>query len=168
MRGRTDLIASAAYQPEPAAAAAARRFIRQTLQSWDITERSHEADRLVDDAVLLTSELVTNAVLHAGTTVQVTCRLTAGAVEIVVVDHRPLPPLPDEPQRARNPSDQTGGRGLLLPAELASSWGVTYAGTAKAVWFRMGGTVPRQGAGGLGPPLALVSGGEPAASAAGW
>jgi anti-sigma regulatory factor (Ser/Thr protein kinase) len=165
---RDGLIATAAYQPEPEAVGAARRFVRATLQSWQRSGYCRGQAELVDDAVLLTSELVTNAVLHAGTTVQVTCRLTAGAVEIVVVDHRPLPPLPDEPQRARNPSDQTGGRGLLLPAELASSWGVTYAGTAKAVWFRMGGTVPRQGAGGLGPPLALVSGGEPAASAAGW
>ena len=58
MRGRTDLIASAAYQPEPSAAAAARRFVRQTLQSWDIAERSQDADRLVDDAVLLTSGVV--------------------------------------------------------------------------------------------------------------
>ena len=67
MRGRSDLVASAAYQPEPAAAAAARRFVRQTLRSWDISARAWDPDRLVDDAVLLTSELVTNAVVHAGT-----------------------------------------------------------------------------------------------------
>ena len=50
-------------------------------------------DALVDDAVLLTSELVTNAVLHAGTPVQVTCRLLGdepgGAVEIAVLDRQP-------------------------------------------------------------------------------
>jgi anti-sigma regulatory factor (Ser/Thr protein kinase) len=162
---RDGLIATAAYQPEPEAVGAARRFVRATLLSWQGSGYCRDQAELVDDAVLLTSELVTNAVLHAGTTVQVTCRLTAGAVEIVVIDHRPLPPLPDEP-RGISPTDEVGGRGLQLPAELASSWGVTYAGTAKAVWFRMGGAHQWPG-GALGPPLALVSGGEPA-SAAGW
>ena len=77
MRGRSDLVASAAYPPDPSAAAAARRFVRQTLQSWDIAARTWDPDRLVDDAVLLTSELVTNAVVHAGTPLDVTCRLTS-------------------------------------------------------------------------------------------
>ena len=135
MRGRTDLIASAAYQPEPAAAAAARRFIRQTLQTWDIADRSHEADRLVDDAVLLTSELVTNAVVHAGTALDVTCRIASGELEIAVRDRHPARTLPDLPAAASMSAER--GRGLLLPTALASSWGVTYARTAKAVWFRM-------------------------------
>jgi serine phosphatase RsbU (regulator of sigma subunit)/anti-sigma regulatory factor (Ser/Thr protein kinase) len=135
VRGRTDLIASAAYQPEPAAAAAARRFVRQTLQSWDIAARSHEADRLVDDAVLLTSELVTNAVVHAGTALDVTCRIAAGELEIAVRDRHPARTLPDIPAAASTSAER--GRGLLLPSALASSWGVTYARTAKAVWFRM-------------------------------
>ena len=135
MRGRTDLIASAAYQPEPAAAAAARRFIRQTLHSWEIADRSHEADRLVDDAVLLTSELVTNAVVHAGTALDVTCRIASGELEIAVRDRHPARTLPDLPAAASMSAER--GRGLLLPSALASSWGVTYARTAKAVWFRM-------------------------------
>jgi serine phosphatase RsbU (regulator of sigma subunit)/anti-sigma regulatory factor (Ser/Thr protein kinase) len=135
VRGRTDLIASAAYQPEPAAAAAARRFIRQTLQSWDIAERSREADRLVDDAVLLTSELVTNAVVHAGTALDVTCRIASSELEIAVRDRHPSRTLPDIPEAASMSAER--GRGLLLPTALASSWGVTYARTAKAVWFRM-------------------------------
>jgi serine phosphatase RsbU (regulator of sigma subunit)/anti-sigma regulatory factor (Ser/Thr protein kinase) len=135
VRGRTDLIASAAYQPEPAAAAAARRFVRQTLQTWDITERSPEADRLVDDAVLLTSELVTNAVVHAGTRLDVTCRIASGELEIAVRDRHPARTLPDIPSTASMSAER--GRGLLLPTALASSWGVTYARTAKAVWFRM-------------------------------
>src|ERR1700744_4716174 len=135
VRGQTDLIASAAYQPEPAAAAAARRFIRQTLQSWDIAERSREADRLVDDAVLLTSELVTNAVVHAGTALDVTCRIASSELEIAVRDRHPSRTLPDLPEAASMSAER--GRGLLLPTALASSWGVTYARTAKAVWFRM-------------------------------
>ncbi|MGA2826341.1 MAG: SpoIIE family protein phosphatase [Streptosporangiaceae bacterium] len=135
MRGRKDLAASAAYQPEPAAAAAARRFVRQTLRSWDIAGRSWDPDRVVDDAVLLTSELVTNAVVHAGTPLDVVCRLTSGELEVAVRDRHPTRTLPDIPQAASISAER--GRGLLLPSALASSWGVTYARTAKAVWFRM-------------------------------
>src|SRR5207248_4145914 len=86
--GTDDLVASAAYRPEPKAAAAARRFVRDTLQAWVVTGDA-DGHGLVDDAVLLTSELVTNAVVHAGTPVQVTCRLAAGAVEVVVSDGHP-------------------------------------------------------------------------------
>ena len=84
MQARDDLVATAAYQPEPAAAAAARRFVRDTLRTWQVAGQSAGQDELIDDAVLLTSELVTNAVVHAGTPVQVTCRLADGAVEVVV------------------------------------------------------------------------------------
>ena len=86
MKGRRDLAASAAYEPEPAAAAAARRFVRETLRSWQLADRS---SRLVDDAVLLTSELVTNAIVHAGTPLQVSCRLEDGEVEVTVQDRHP-------------------------------------------------------------------------------
>ena len=135
-------MATAAYQPELAAAAAARRFVRDTLRLWDLTGRSARQDELVDDAVLLTSELVTNAVLHAGTPVQVTCRLVGdqpdAAVEIAVLDRRPAQLHPDVPHTAAEAAERTSGRGLKLPSELASAWGVTYARAAKAVWFRLG------------------------------
>ena len=78
MEGRDALVATAAYQPEPTAAAAARRFVRDTLQSWLVSDAAADGHGLVDDAVLLTSELVTNAVVHAGTAVEVTCRLQDG------------------------------------------------------------------------------------------
>ena len=142
MKGRSDLVASAAYQPEPAAAAAARRFVRQTLHSWDIAARACDPDRVVDDAVLLTSELVTNAVVHAGTALDVTCRLISGELEVAVRDRHPARTLPDIPKAASAVAER--GRGLLLPSALASSWGVTYARTAKAVWFRM--SLARDGA----------------------
>jgi len=130
------LHASAAFQPEPKAAAAARRFVRETLQAWAVTGATDEHG-LVDDAVLLTSELVTNAVVHAGTPVQVTCRLADGAVEIVVSDGHPGRLVPEAPEREAVPSERTGGRGLLLPAALASAWGVAYGRASKAVWFRL-------------------------------
>ena len=134
MKARSDLTASAAYEPEPAAAAAARRFVRETLCSWQLADRS---SRLVDDAVLLTSELVTNAIVHAGTPLQVSCRLDGGEVEVAVQDRHPARGLGDPPAGGADDAERTNGRGLLLPAALASSWGVSYARTAKAVWFRM-------------------------------
>jgi anti-sigma regulatory factor (Ser/Thr protein kinase) len=130
------LLASAAYQPEPKAAAAARRFVRDTLQTWAVTGAA-DWPGLVDDAVLLTSELVTNAVVHAGTPVQVTCRLVEGAVEVVVRDGHPGRLVPEAPEREALPSERTGGRGLLLPAALASAWGVAYGRASKVVWFRL-------------------------------
>lgn len=136
--GRDDLVASAVYQPEPTAAAAARRFVRDTLQEWLVPGASADGHELVDDAVLLTSELVTNAVLHAGTPVQVTCRLAATSVEVMVSDGHPARLVPESAHTERRPAERTSGRGLLLPAALASEWGVTYGRTAKAVWFRLG------------------------------
>jgi serine phosphatase RsbU (regulator of sigma subunit)/anti-sigma regulatory factor (Ser/Thr protein kinase) len=139
VKGRKDLVASAAYLPEPAAVAAARKFVRDTLRSWLDTAPGAEADGgLVDDAVLLTSELVTNAVVHAGTQVQVTCKLAAGAVEVVVRDSHPARMVPGPAPNDTVPAERTGGRGLLLPSALAAAWGVSYGTDAKAVWFRMG------------------------------
>jgi serine phosphatase RsbU (regulator of sigma subunit)/anti-sigma regulatory factor (Ser/Thr protein kinase) len=138
VEGSSDLVASAAYQPEAAAVAAARRFVRETLQSWLAAEHAPDGRGLVDDAVLLTSELVTNAVVHAGTPVQVTCKLADGGLEVMVRDSLPASLVPGPAKDENVPAERTNGRGLLLPSALASAWGVTYGRAAKAVWFRMG------------------------------
>jgi GAF domain-containing protein/anti-sigma regulatory factor (Ser/Thr protein kinase) len=138
VKGRNNLVASAAYRPEPAAVAAARKFVRETLQSWLETGPGRGDAGLVDDAVLLTSELVTNAVVHAGTQVHVTCKLAASAVEVVVRDSHPARMVPGPSHDENIPAERTSGRGLLLPSALASTWGVSYGEDAKAVWFRMG------------------------------
>ncbi len=163
MQVRDDFEATAAYQAEPAAAAAARRFVRDTLRSWPLPGHDDRPDTLIDDAVLLTSELVTNAIVHAGTSVHVTCRLSAEAVEIVVLDGKPAQLIPDSPRPAADPAECTSGRGLHLPAELASAWGVTYARAAKAVWFRIG--LPARTAG--DPPGAATALGHGPAGTAG-
>src|SRR6202042_3826856 len=71
VKGRKDLVASAAYLPEPAAVAAARKFVRDTLCSWLDAGAGTAADAAADgglgrDAVLLTREPVTNAGGAAG------------------------------------------------------------------------------------------------------
>lgn len=133
MDGHQDLNAEAAFEPEPTAVADARRFIRNTLISWGLSGR----EDLVADAVLLASELVTNAIVHAGTPVQLTCRLDGANVEVSVLDRHPARVIPDPPGAAAE-VDRPSGRGLLLPAALSSSWGVTYAPAAKVIWFRLG------------------------------
>jgi serine phosphatase RsbU (regulator of sigma subunit)/anti-sigma regulatory factor (Ser/Thr protein kinase) len=138
--GHQDLTAAAAFAPEPTAVAAARRFVRETLISWGLSGR----DELVTDAVLLASELVTNAIVHAGTPVQLTCRLDRATVEISVLDRHPARVIPDPPSAAAE-VERRSGRGLVLPAALSSSWGVTYAPAAKVIWFRLGPGPPADG-----------------------
>src|SRR5215471_12325998 len=147
VEGLDGLVATAAYQPEPTAAAAARRFVRDTLQTWLIGGATIAGHGLVDDAVLLTSELVTNAVVHAGTPVEVTCKLADGGVEVVVSDSHPASLVPEPPEHEHARAERTSGYGLLLPAALASAWGVTYGQSAKAVWFRIGQAQPVPGPG---------------------
>lgn len=165
MKRRNDRVVSAAYRPEPAAVAAARKFVRETLQGWLDTRPAPPDTELVDDAVLLTSELVTNAVVHAGTQVQVTCKLAASAVEVVVRDSHPARMVPGPARDESIPAERTNGRGLLLPSALASAWGVSYGAEAKAVWFRMGLAGQKTG---LTEPVGDPDAAESAVPAAAW
>ncbi len=133
MEKHQDLVAAADFAPEPAAVAAARCFVRETLISWGLSG----SDGRLTDAVLLASELVTNAIVHAGTPVQLTCRMSGATVEVSVLDRHPARVIPDPPGATAD-VDRLSGRGLLLPAALSSSWGVTYAAAAKMIWFRLG------------------------------
>ena len=121
-------VAHAAFQPDDRAAAAARSHVRDTLREWRV-------DPVADDAVLLVSELVTNAVVHAGTPVDVTCQLVDGTVQVDVQDRHPSRVLPEVPVQEN--VEGSSGRGLLLAAAIASSWGVTYTTNSKNVWFRL-------------------------------
>ncbi|MFF1696107.1 SpoIIE family protein phosphatase [Streptomyces sp. NPDC058257] len=130
----------------PSAPAAARKFVRAALADW--TELSVPAaagitERVTDDAVLLVSELVTNAVVHAGTTVELLCRLDeAGLGEetdslvIEVSDHHPARTVRSDPKH-QLPGTPEYGRGLQLVAALSDSWGITYRTGTKAVWARL-------------------------------
>ena len=79
--------ATATFEPVGRSVASARAFVRDTLQGWGFNE-------VVDDAVVLASELVTNAVVHAGTAAEVLCLRHEHSVRIEVADrypHRVLP-----------------------------------------------------------------------------
>lgn len=123
--------AAATFEPVGRSVATARGFVRDTLQGWGLAE-------IVDDAVVLTSELVTNAVVHAGTSAEVRCLRADDGVRIEVADRHPERELPvqDASHSFGNP-DREGGRGLLLCAALATRWGVDYSASDKRVWFRL-------------------------------
>jgi len=116
------------FEPQAASAAAARRFVRETLLGWG-------ADDIVDDALLLTNELVTNAVVHAGTEVQVSCALGPGHVQISVTDNHASRVLPATVTNSA--PDKTSGRGLYLMMQIADGWGAEYDRSSKRVWFRL-------------------------------
>ncbi|MCK8679497.1 ATP-binding protein [Streptomyces lichenis] len=113
----------------PESAATARRLVRLALTAWGLRE-------MVEDAVLVVSELAGNAVRHAeARTVRVTVERPApGRVRISVTDGSKVPP---EPRRAG--ARDENGRGLVLVTALAGDWGTTSLPTGKAVWAELGG-----------------------------
>ncbi|MFF5185115.1 SpoIIE family protein phosphatase [Streptomyces sp. NPDC000345] len=114
----------------------ARDLVRAALTEW-----GGVAEHLVGDAVLVVSELVTNAVIHAGTDVELLCRLEehpecGRAVVVEVSDHHPSRAPRDDPPEPPYETPEYG-RGLRLVATLADAWGVTYRRGAKTVWARL-------------------------------
>ncbi|MFF4646544.1 SpoIIE family protein phosphatase [Streptomyces sp. NPDC001389] len=124
--------AAASFTPQGRSVAAARAFVRDTLQGWGFAD-------IVDDAVVLTSELVTNAVVHAGTQAEVLCLRAEDGVRVEIADRYPERELPlrHPDERPYADPDRESGRGLMLCAALATRWGVEYTGTRKHVWFRL-------------------------------
>ncbi|GHE52323.1 GAF domain-containing protein [Streptomyces vinaceus] len=124
--------AAASFDPLGRSVAAARAFVRDTLQGWGFAD-------IVDDAVVLTSELVTNAVVHAGTKAEVLCLRSGDGVRVEIADRYPERELPlQHPgERPYADPDRENGRGLMLCAALATRWGVEYTATHKHVWFRL-------------------------------
>ncbi|MEV5143913.1 ATP-binding SpoIIE family protein phosphatase [Streptomyces sp. NPDC052727] len=126
-RGRATLPGS------PLAPGSARALVRAALDGMPGV-----CARLADDAMAVVSELVTNAVVHAGTDVQVEWRLEdTGALVVEVRDQHPSR-APRDATSGEGPYDTPEyGRGLRLVATLAESWGVTYRTGAKTIWARL-------------------------------
>ena len=87
---------------------------------------------LVDDAVLLTSEVVTNAVKHGGAPVRLSIECDGSGIVIGVDDANPALPKTRRTDRRRH-----SGRGLVLVERLATEWGVRRIDGGKRVWFRL-------------------------------
>ncbi|MBG0855334.1 SpoIIE family protein phosphatase [Streptomyces spinoverrucosus] len=130
-----------ALNGSPLAPGAARGLLRAAFQEWagsGLPGAERLTDRLAHDAMVVLSELVTNAVVHAGTDVELVCRLEAetGAVVVEVCDHHPSRPPRDGESDAGFETPEYG-RGLRLVAALSEAWGVTYRRGAKTVWARV-------------------------------
>jgi anti-sigma regulatory factor (Ser/Thr protein kinase) len=110
----------------PSSVAAARRFIQARAAAWSFPEPASE------QLVLIGSELVTNAVLHARTELTLTLELHANRVRISVQD-RSSAPATLRHYRA----DALTGRGLGVVAALSDNWGISAADDGKVVWAEL-------------------------------
>lgn len=114
---------------EASSVGVARAFVRDTLEAWGLS-------RLADTVLLLTSELATNAVVHARTSYDVLVERTGDALRVSVLD--------DSPQQAvRRAQDlaASNGRGVALVHSLAPRWGSAppppLLGRTKGIWFEL-------------------------------
>jgi len=104
--------------------------------------RKHVADacreydgELACTAMLLASELITNALEHGSGTITLLVTLTPEALRVDVTDESPLRPA----TRVADPDDD-GGRGLLIVDHLATTWGMELLELGgKSVWFTLDG-----------------------------
>ncbi len=111
--------------PEPRAAGEARHFVSDQLTG-------HVCDEVTEVAVLLTSELVTNVVVHARTPMRLDVDLTDECVRVAVIDEAPR-----QPALRRAHEQRLTGRGISLVAALAQQWGVDPTPPGKKVWFEL-------------------------------
>ncbi|HZQ57164.1 MAG TPA: ATP-binding protein [Acidimicrobiales bacterium] len=125
-----------AYPPEDEQAATARHDAAQRLAAAGV------GAPLLEDAVLVAGELITNAIRHAATEFTLTLDVTAERVRIEVGDGDTRPPVPVAADAAA-----TSGRGLVLVAAVANGWGFETTDhdgvSGKTVWAEL---VPRNDA----------------------
>lgn len=109
----------------PQSARAARSFIRELVRAWGHPD-------VAEAAALLTNELVTNSILHAGTDIVVEALRDPNLVRVEVSDF-------DRGAVARHHGalHDESGRGLELVDALATSWGVESKPGGKTVWFEV-------------------------------
>ncbi|MFD5557600.1 MULTISPECIES: ATP-binding protein [unclassified Streptomyces] len=119
-------------RPDPAEVGRARRWARSRLAGSGIAADEPVAETLI----LLVSELVTNAVVHAGCPAVLRLLLSSGRAEtapltvrVEVADSCARPPRP-----RRADGEETGGRGLELVDGLADRWGWQQEGSGKRIW----------------------------------
>jgi len=111
----------------------ARPSASRTARRW-VTARLVELrlETLADSVELLTSEVVTNALIHAGTPMVLRMRRAGAGVEIEVQDGSTLPPA-----RRHYSATATTGRGVEVMDSLADAWGWRPGLDGKTVWFQV-------------------------------
>jgi anti-sigma regulatory factor (Ser/Thr protein kinase) len=107
---------------EPRSVGTARAAVRQRCQQWGL-------GALSDDAQLIVSELVCNAVRHAGTDIDLTLRARKRGLRMEVTDGST-----QQVRKGTTSIFDEGGRGLQLVNALASHHGVRSLPGGKTVW----------------------------------
>jgi anti-sigma regulatory factor (Ser/Thr protein kinase) len=106
--------------------AKARMFVAAMLQIWGCEDPEQTA-------ILLTSEIVTNAIRYASDSVGLEVSLLPeGVLRVEATDDNPAPPTLRSPLAATE-----GGRGMLLVDTLARRWGTRPKNGHKVVWFEV-------------------------------
>ncbi len=108
------------------------RRARQFLRDW---LRSVELDPMAEEAELLASEVVTNALVHGDSDVDMHVRRYPERVRVEVRDSDPHLALPVPETLGDEESE--GGRGLVIVSAMASAWGNSPSGRGKTVWFEL-------------------------------
>jgi len=123
--GTAPVEASATFDAVPRSAGEARAFVARALADWERVDDS-------GTVALLTSEVVTNAVIHAKSAVRLTVRLSGHTVRVTVADEDGhVPGL-----RSAGWAEESG-RGLMLVNALSGAWGVHATEHGKQVWFEL-------------------------------
>ncbi len=125
MGARRDRQATLDVPAAPQSAGAARRFVQAQLDDWDLAVDE-------DGVVLMVSELVTNAGLHADSEATVRLVDLGHCLRIEVSDSSTTPI-----QLRPHQTGSEAGRGLRIVDALASRWGVDAAADGKTVWFEV-------------------------------
>jgi serine phosphatase RsbU (regulator of sigma subunit)/anti-sigma regulatory factor (Ser/Thr protein kinase) len=126
--GTSLLSASAEFPADSSASPLARRALAGWLAAWSVDED------VAETAALCLSELVTNAVIHSGTSPRVTARLDDERLLVAVQDrgHRGTARRTED----HEPTD-ISGRGLMLVEALASAWSAEHGADGTTVWFEL-------------------------------
>ncbi len=114
--------ASIELLPEAASVSMARRFVRETLDGWNLQPMS-------DEVQLVASELATNSVLHAQSSSNVHLKRVGNRLRLEVSDASSVQPV----HRHYGVTAATG-RGIGLVDAVASKWGTTARSNGKTVW----------------------------------
>ncbi|MDP9094269.1 MAG: ATP-binding protein [Actinomycetota bacterium] len=93
---------------------------------------SHIAVPIIDDATLVISELLTNALLAGCHSATLELAVETGTLRVSVLDDAP-----GEPHVVQAKPEDAHGRGLWLVAAIARDWGVTFLGQRKRVWAEL-------------------------------
>ncbi|WP_455354919.1 ATP-binding protein [Streptomyces sp. SYSU K217416] len=111
-----------------------RDFTRAALADWGWTPAGNEEHQaVVDDVLLLVSEVITNACLHTAGPTELVLNCTDERLRIEVADTSPEHPRPRPPGSAAQP----GGHGLLVVERLARRWGSAAREDGKTVWLEV-------------------------------